>query len=60
MAEKAIHILDKDNLPKFKEAALARAKTFDVQSILPMYEDFYNETVEKFKISLEGKQRVKQ
>ncbi|MFY0653095.1 MAG: N-acetyl-alpha-D-glucosaminyl L-malate synthase BshA [Cyclobacteriaceae bacterium] len=51
MAEKAIHILDKDNLQKFKDAALARAKTFDLQYILPMYEDYYVETIESFKIS---------
>jgi len=60
MAEKAIHILDKDNLPEFKKAALARAKTFDLESILPMYEDFYTETVEKFKVSLLENQRVGQ
>lgn len=58
MAEKAIHILDKDNLPEFKKAALARAKTFDLESILPMYEGFYSETVEKFKVLLLENQRI--
>ncbi|MEQ6119691.1 N-acetyl-alpha-D-glucosaminyl L-malate synthase BshA [Reichenbachiella sp. MALMAid0571] len=60
MAEKAIHILDKDNLATFKKAALDRAKTFDLESILPMYETFYTETVETFKVALEAKQPIKQ
>lgn len=49
MAEKALIILDDDNLPKFKEAALARAKQFDINNILPMYENFYIKTIEAAK-----------
>lgn len=41
MARKAIHILDNDNLQKFKDGALNRAKQFDVHKILPLYENFY-------------------
>ena len=49
MSAKALKILDKDNLPKFKEAALKRAQEFDIANILPLYEDFYNEVIHEFK-----------
>jgi len=49
MAEKTIHILDNENLPRFKEGALNRAKEFDVTNILPMYENYYLETIETYK-----------
>lgn len=55
MAEKSIHILDKENLQKFKTAALNRAKTFDLEQILPMYESYYRETVESFKVTVSAK-----
>ncbi|MEQ9287210.1 MAG: N-acetyl-alpha-D-glucosaminyl L-malate synthase BshA [Cyclobacteriaceae bacterium] len=55
MAEKSIHILDKKNLQKFKTAALNRAKTFDLEQILPMYESYYRETVEQFKVAVSTK-----
>ena len=42
MAAKAIHILDNENLQKFKDGALNRAKKFDVGNILPLYENFYD------------------
>jgi glycosyltransferase involved in cell wall biosynthesis len=45
MTKKALFILDKDNLPGFKERALARAKEFDIDQILPMYEDYYRKTI---------------
>jgi L-malate glycosyltransferase len=35
-------------LQRFKTNALARAKEFDVAKILPLYEKFYIETIEKF------------
>jgi N-acetyl-alpha-D-glucosaminyl L-malate synthase BshA len=41
MAENALKILQPENLPAFKAAALARAKEFDLQKILPRYESFY-------------------
>jgi L-malate glycosyltransferase len=47
MAEKAIHILDANNLPRFKQGALKRAKEFDVQAILPQYERLYQEIHDK-------------
>jgi L-malate glycosyltransferase len=48
MTEKALEILDDKNLQRFKTNALARAKEFDVAKILPLYEKFYIETIEKF------------
>jgi N-acetyl-alpha-D-glucosaminyl L-malate synthase BshA len=48
MAEKAIYILeDEDRLAEFKENALARAKIFDLKNILPEYENYYQEVIEK-------------
>lgn len=50
MAEKAIFILeDEPRLQQFKENALARAKEFDLANILPVYESYYNEVVERCK-----------
>jgi len=48
MAEKAIYMLeDEDRLNTFKENALARAKEFDLANILPLYENYYVEVIEK-------------
>jgi N-acetyl-alpha-D-glucosaminyl L-malate synthase BshA len=47
MAKHALMVLDDKNLPKFKAAALARAKEFDQSIIVPQYESFYNEVLEK-------------
>ncbi len=47
MIAKSIKILDNANLQKFKEGALNRAKEFDVQAILPKYEDYYESIVKK-------------
>ena len=42
MAKNAIHILSDDNrLLQFKHNALERAKEFDINKIMPLYEDFY-------------------
>lgn len=43
MTKNALHILSNDNLPTFKANALARAKEFDIEKILPVYESFYEE-----------------
>lgn len=45
MTEKALHILDDANLATFKANALARAKEYDIDMVLPIYEDFYREVV---------------
>jgi hypothetical protein len=47
MTRNALHILDKTNLPKFKQNALARAKEFDISRILPLYEAHYQKVIEK-------------
>lgn len=52
MVKKAIHVLDNNNLEKFKEGALKRAREFDVNNVLPMYEKFYESVLEKHKKSL--------
>jgi N-acetyl-alpha-D-glucosaminyl L-malate synthase BshA len=50
MAEKAIYILENEaRLKTFKENALARAKEFDLSIILPIYENYYTEVIEKSK-----------
>jgi N-acetyl-alpha-D-glucosaminyl L-malate synthase BshA len=41
MTRKALQVLDKDNLPGFKENAIRRAKEFDLAVILPRYEAHY-------------------
>lgn len=51
MAKNAIHILDDNNLQKFKDGALARAKEFDVTRILPLYETLYQKSRFKTKVS---------
>jgi len=47
MTRKSLFILDKNNLPKFKENALARAKEFDITNILPLYERYYEKVIQK-------------
>lgn len=46
MAANAIHILeDCDRLEQFKEAALNRAKDFQLANIMPLYEQYYQEVI---------------
>ncbi|HWK55958.1 MAG TPA: N-acetyl-alpha-D-glucosaminyl L-malate synthase BshA [Parapedobacter sp.] len=46
MAANAIHILeDCDRLQQFKEAALNRAKDFQLANIMPLYEQYYREVI---------------
>lgn len=53
MAQSAIYILeDEERLKTFKENALARAKEFDLSIILPRYENYYNEVIERSKAVL--------
>jgi hypothetical protein len=40
-------VLDKNNLPGFKENALKRAKEFDISKILPLYERYYEKIMLK-------------
>ena len=51
MAKNSIYILeDEERLKQFKENALARAKEFDLAKILPQYESYYAEVIEKSKM----------
>src|ERR1700760_2477629 len=53
MAESAIYILeDEERLKTFKDNALARAKEFDLSIILPVYENYYIEVIEKSKANV--------
>lgn len=45
MTRKSLFILDKKNLPRFKENALNRAKEFDITRILPQYEAYYGKVL---------------
>lgn len=47
MTRNALTILDKANLPKFKANALARAQEFDISRILPLYEKYYKQVIER-------------
>jgi N-acetyl-alpha-D-glucosaminyl L-malate synthase BshA len=50
MAAKSIYILEDDErLETFKANALARAKEFDLSLILPIYESYYKEVIERSK-----------
>ncbi|MGO1669913.1 MAG: N-acetyl-alpha-D-glucosaminyl L-malate synthase BshA [Sphingobacterium sp.] len=50
MAENAIKILKEDKiLNQFKENALKRAQDFELSKIVPIYESFYMEVIEKSK-----------
>lgn len=52
MAARGIEILSDDNLAKFKRGALDRAKEFGIERILPMYENLYNQVIERHKNSI--------
>ncbi|SEN70820.1 N-acetyl-alpha-D-glucosaminyl L-malate synthase BshA [bacterium A37T11] len=48
MAAHAIYILeDNERLAKFKQAALDRAKNFELSLILPLYEEYYQEVIDR-------------
>jgi N-acetyl-alpha-D-glucosaminyl L-malate synthase BshA len=49
MVEKAAYILADENLPRFRVNALARAKEFDIEQIMPLYEAYYRQVVEGVK-----------
>jgi N-acetyl-alpha-D-glucosaminyl L-malate synthase BshA len=51
MTRKALFVLDKDNLPRFKAAALQRAKEFDITNIRPLYESYYRQVLQALPVS---------
>ncbi len=52
MTKNALTVLDKNNLPRFKENALKRAQEFDISRILPLYEAYYQRIMEKASIKI--------
>jgi N-acetyl-alpha-D-glucosaminyl L-malate synthase BshA len=47
MAERIIELLkDEEKLNQFRSNALNHAKTFDIEKILPQYEEYYQETID--------------
>lgn len=46
MTKKSLHILSEENLDTFKHNALERAKEFDIEKVLPVYEAHYNQVLE--------------
>ncbi|WP_428657389.1 N-acetyl-alpha-D-glucosaminyl L-malate synthase BshA [Runella sp.] len=58
MVKNAAYILQEENLPRFKENALARAKEFDLANILPQYEAYYERVVAESREALEKELRV--
>jgi L-malate glycosyltransferase len=46
MVKNALHVLDDANLPTFKANALARAHDFDIDKIVPLYEQFYQRIID--------------
>ncbi|MCC9168905.1 N-acetyl-alpha-D-glucosaminyl L-malate synthase BshA [Pontibacter harenae] len=45
MVQKALYVLQDDNLPRFKANALARAHDFNIDKIVPLYEKFYQRII---------------
>lgn len=53
IAEKSIMILSNEEIhEKFKEAAYEHAKQFSIDDILPQYEAYYEEVIEKMKVGI--------
>ncbi|TGD82950.1 N-acetyl-alpha-D-glucosaminyl L-malate synthase BshA [Hymenobacter wooponensis] len=46
MVKNSLYVLDDDNLPRFKEAARARAEEFAVDNIVPRYEACYQRAID--------------
>ncbi|MEO1256822.1 MAG: N-acetyl-alpha-D-glucosaminyl L-malate synthase BshA, partial [Bacteroidota bacterium] len=51
MINRSIQVLDSNNLESFKKNALSRAKEFDIDNILPKYEEYYESVLKKHKKS---------
>jgi len=51
MASHAINLLkDENKLATFKQNALAHARLFDLQTILPFYEKYYQKIIDQSKL----------
>jgi len=51
MIKNALYVLDDENLPRFKAAALARAQEFAVENIVPRYEECYRKAMEAVSVT---------
>jgi N-acetyl-alpha-D-glucosaminyl L-malate synthase BshA len=51
MVKNALYVLDDENLPRFKAAALARAQEFAVENIVPRYEECYRNAMEAVSVT---------
>lgn len=47
MVRNAHFVLQDENLPRFREKALQRAKEFDINMIVPQYEQYYEQVMKK-------------
>ena len=52
MVKNALFVLDDENLPRFKAAALARAQEFAVENIVPRYEECYRKAMEAVSVAV--------
>ncbi len=48
MTKRALEVLDDKNLPAFKKNALKKAKEFDIEKVLPLYENYYHKVLEDY------------
>ncbi len=51
MVKNALYVLDDENLPRFKAAALARAQEFAVENIVPRYEECYRKAMDAVSVT---------
>ena len=51
MVKNALYVLADENLPRFKAAARARAEEFDVENIVPLYEECYRKAIEAVSVT---------
>ncbi|MDX5435836.1 MAG: glycosyltransferase, partial [Pontibacter sp.] len=47
MVKNSLYILSDEHLPQFKANALKRAKDFDIEKIVPLYEKFYQRIIDE-------------
>ena len=52
MVKNALYVLADENLPRFKAAARARAEEFDVENIVPRYEECYRKAIEAVSVAV--------
>lgn len=52
MTQKALTILDKNNLPTFRQNALKRAQEFDIPKIVPLYEQCYENVANRIALTI--------